>query len=257
MENTKINLEQALEQIGLSKRESLVYLCLLKNGPLSPTNLASKTGIKRPNVYDSLKSLENKGLIHYQLKNKRKLIVASSPQNLFEISQQKFELAKKVLPVLQSLDREKSFQSNITYYQGRKAMRELFSDYPKAKSKEVFALISPEDLNNMIGKDFTQSLVNERVKRGCRVRTLRPIEKEFKYDAYLTPEGRRLTEVAFIPSKYMFSLSLVMYDNKVIFFSSKHEGFGFMVESKELTETMRMFYDNLWENSGKVNMEQY
>lgn len=253
MENTKSNLEEVLEKIGLSKRESGIYLQLLKTGPLSPTEIATKTGIKRPNVYDSLESLEVKGLIHYEFKKKRRVIAPSSPQNLFDISKQQFDLAKEILPMLLSLDREQSFRSNIKFYQGRKAIQEMLHDYPKAKSKEVWFLLSPIDINNMVGKEFVEGLIKERIKRGTKLRSLQTAEKLAHWEGHTSEAGRRLTEIAYVPPNYTFALAMGIYDDKTLFFSSKREGFGFMVESREFAEVMRMFYDNLWRNSGKLS----
>jgi HTH-type transcriptional regulator, sugar sensing transcriptional regulator len=247
-----MELQDSLEQIGLTKRESLVYLELLK-GALSPTEIAEKTGLKRPNVYDVLKSLEAKGLIHYQFKNKRRLISANSPQRLLDLSKQKFDLTKDLLPSLLSLDREQSFRSNITFYQGKKSMQELLSDFTAAKNKEAWFLTSPQDLDSMVGKDFVESIIQKRLKRGIKIRSLRPAEKESEYKEQTTTSyGRELTEVGYVPPNFTFSLNMGIYDEKVIFYSSKKESFGFMVESKEFSQVMRMMYENLWQHSGKL-----
>ncbi len=248
-----MNIASELEQIGLTKRESLMYLQLLTLGPLYPTEIAKKTGIKRPNVYDVVDSLEKKGLIHYQFIKKRKLIAASSPQNLFDISKQRFDLAKSLLPKLMDLDRGPSFQSNITFYQGRKAMQELFDGMANAKKKEAWNLWSPEDTNRMLGEDFVKEVISKRLKRKIKIRSLRPAEKESEYEEQTrTQYGRELTEVAYVSPEETFSLSMLIYDDKTAFISSKREGFGFLVDSREFTEVMKMFYKNLWEHSGKL-----
>ncbi len=247
-----MNLEEILEKIGLSKRESLIYLHLLKSGPLSPTHIADKTGIKRPNVYDSLKSLESKGLIHYQLKNKRRLIVASSPNNLLEVNKQRFDLTKKVLPTLLALDKEQSFEPTISFYQGRKGLRDLIREYPKAKNKEAWFLISAQDTNKMLGKGFIEDLIQERIKRGTKLRSLQTIDKAEPWEGHTTEAGSKITEIAYVPPEYSFSLSVGVFDDVVVVLSSKREGFGFRVESKEFAAVIRMLYDIAWKNSGKL-----
>ncbi len=250
-----MDLEQVLESIGLTKRESLVYLQLLKTGPLSPTEIAVRTELKRPNIYDVIKSLEIKGLIYYQFVKKSRLIAASSPKNLLDISKQRLDLAKSVLPQLLNLDRELSFQSNITFYQGRKAMQGVYSGFASAKKKEAWHLASPHDLNKMLGEKFMKAIIKKRLKKGIKIRSLRPIEKDSEQiweEQRKTVYGRALTEIAYIPPEYTFSLSMVIYDDKTVFSSSKREGFGFLVESREFTEVMKMFYKNLWEHSGKL-----
>ncbi|MGI8420303.1 MAG: TrmB family transcriptional regulator [Candidatus Levyibacteriota bacterium] len=248
-----MDIAQEIEAIGLTKCESVMYLQLLKTGPLSPTDIAMKTELKRPNVYDVIKSLEKKGLIHYQFNNKRRLISASSPKNLLEIAKQRFDLTKSVMPQLLNLDREQSFQSHITFYQGKIAMQELYSGFAKAKKKEAWVLWSPQDMNKMLGESFVKRVISKRLKRKIKIRSLRPADKESEYEEQTrTTYGRELTEVAYISPSQTFSLSLIIYDDKTAFYSSKKEGFGFLVESREFTEVMRMFYDNLWKHSGKL-----
>lgn len=132
-------------------------------------------------------------------------------------------------------------------------MREMLAGYPKAKSKQVWCLISPLESNKMLGKEFIEGLIQERIKRGTRLRSLQIAEDTAAHwEGHTTEAGKQITEIAYVPPKYAFSLTMAVYDDKTIFISSKREGFGFRVESKEFTEVMRMFYDNLWRNSGKL-----
>lgn len=52
-----------LEDLGLSKSESRVYLCLLEQSPLAAPTIADLTGTSRSSVYLVLRSLVEKGLI--------------------------------------------------------------------------------------------------------------------------------------------------------------------------------------------------
>ncbi len=53
-----------LNGIGLTKTESLVYLTLLKESPLTGYKIAEKISKSRSNTYQSLKSLENKQIVN-------------------------------------------------------------------------------------------------------------------------------------------------------------------------------------------------
>lgn len=248
-----MTINEALEQIGLNRKETLVYLHLLKYGPSTPTWIAAKTGIKRPNVYEFIKSLEEKGLIYYQLTNKRKLIVAEAPEKLSEIIQQKLNLAKSLVPALKSLDQEGSFQGKVTFYQGKKAMVNLFNEASEMKKKELLGLWSAKDMDKILDKKVIERFIKVRLKKGIKLKTLHPVEKESFYsDEINTDKGKALTQIAYIPEKHTFSLSMQIYDDTVAFYSSKKESYGFKVESKEFTEVLRLLYDNLWEHSGKL-----
>ncbi len=247
---------EALQQLGLSQHEAEVYLCLLQNGPLSPTDIAHKTGIKRPNVYAIAQTLEQKGLLYYQLVNKRKLLTAADPENIQDLVKQKLDLATSLLPHLKSIDTTGGFKANITFYQGRKAMQEMMNHALTMKKKEFCGLWPATDMNKILGKKFVEDFIAIRIKKNINLRTLQDASKESFYDEEVkTEKGRNLTHFAYVPDKYTFSLGMGIYDDTVAFYSSKKESYGFLVKSKEFAEVIRMFYDNLWDHSGKLKKD--
>lgn len=58
-----MQIETLLEDLGLSKTEARVYLCLLGQSPLAATTIADLTGTSRSSVYLILKSLVDRGLV--------------------------------------------------------------------------------------------------------------------------------------------------------------------------------------------------
>lgn len=247
-------INEVLDQLGLSNGEIQVYTCLLQNGPLSPTDIARKTALKRPNIYDVVKDLEKNGLVYYQLINKKKLIAASDPPKIAEMVKQKLDLAQSIIPLLKAINKEGSFQSRITFYQGKKAVQNLFNEALNMQGKELLGLWAAKDMDKILEKKVVEAFIKQRLKKGIRLKTLHPIDKESFYDNEVkTDLGRRLTEMAYLPEQYTFSLSMQIYDNKVAFYSTRKEGYGFMVESREFSEVIRMLYDLAWNNSGKLN----
>lgn len=63
MENWLRLAETLNEQLDLTPYESRAYVSLLMHGPMSPSEIAQKTGIPRPRAYDVLRSLMEKGLL--------------------------------------------------------------------------------------------------------------------------------------------------------------------------------------------------
>ena len=55
-------LQEYLQDIGLSDKESAVYIALLQFDYASPLELSRKINIKRATAYVVLKSLEKKGI---------------------------------------------------------------------------------------------------------------------------------------------------------------------------------------------------
>lgn len=69
-----------LRKIGLNKYECLSYLVLLKEGAMSAYNISDKSQVPFGRIYDSLKILENRGLIEV-IPGKPKKYLARNPNN--------------------------------------------------------------------------------------------------------------------------------------------------------------------------------
>ena len=77
-----MSLEQDLLEIGLDEKEAKTYLSALELGPTNIQDLTSKSSLKRSTIYEMIKNLQAKGLISETKKGKRRLFVASEPENL-------------------------------------------------------------------------------------------------------------------------------------------------------------------------------
>jgi len=89
-----------------------------------------------------------------------------------------------------------------------------------------------------------------RMAKGVRIRCVRmhdPAENLFETSAHGT---KYLREIRFAPEGTDYQMGVGIYDTgKVSFFSSKKEGFGILIESKELEKVMRGLFELLWEKS--------
>lgn len=109
-------LEESLKKFGLTDKEILVYLTVLENGKITPANIASITGIKRPTVYSVGKELIKKGVITEDLQGASGYFVALPPESLTaaikqeeEALAEKKKLAKELMESLSNLPKSKSY----------------------------------------------------------------------------------------------------------------------------------------------------
>ena len=68
----------ALERVGLSKDDAIIYETLLEKGNLSMLKLSQLTGIHRPGLYVLVPKMISKGLVNEVKKGKRVEYSASS-----------------------------------------------------------------------------------------------------------------------------------------------------------------------------------
>jgi DNA-binding MarR family transcriptional regulator len=109
-------IQDKLKEIGLSEHEISVYLTVLENTEISPSEVAKTTGLSRPSVYAIGKQLAKKGLILEEDRSSGLRFLASPPEALVrEVESEKREaetrlaLAKALVPELDLLPRSQKY----------------------------------------------------------------------------------------------------------------------------------------------------
>lgn len=243
-----MRLEKELKQIGLEEKEAKVYLAALELGPASIQHLTKKSGIKRSTVYEMIKNLKGMGFMSETAKGKRKLIVAAEPESLKRGLKEKERLLAEIMPELKSLSNVGSVKPKIMFYEGRDGVKEIYYDTLKAKRKMAYWVSPIQSIVEYLGEDFLIKYVDERTKKGIWIKSLHITSKKFANYKYLNPATyeKTLRKVKFTPPDINISNTIAIYDNKVAIISSQKEGLGFIVESEEYANTMKIFYNTLW-----------
>ena len=117
--------ENELKDLGLTDNEIKIYLTLLKQGTLGPSELAEKTGLHRSYIYDTLERLLEKGIVNTMLISEKKNYRAVDPKILREIYELKLKQLDAILPKLSSLASEETAKTNIELHKGKKVWRTL------------------------------------------------------------------------------------------------------------------------------------
>jgi predicted DNA-binding transcriptional regulator len=106
-------IHQLLSELGFGEKEIAIYLCILKNGTITPSNVARLTRINRTTVYAVAKELVRRGIIAEDLASKTGHLLALPPSELFQLAireeQQlvrKRETIQKAVEELQELTKE-------------------------------------------------------------------------------------------------------------------------------------------------------
>lgn len=78
-----------LERLGLTEKESRIYLTSLRIGPASMQVLAKKAGVDRGTAYHVAQTLGEKGLFGMVKAGKRPLFRGASPRDLYAYVEKK------------------------------------------------------------------------------------------------------------------------------------------------------------------------
>ena len=114
-------IEKRLEDLGLSEKESRVYLALLPHKDIGSSKLIRATGLHGQFVYDALEKLESRGLARHVVQNGRKKFSANTPDRLMALIEEKRLTAQSVAKELHARFAGKHEQ-DFEVYQGESAI---------------------------------------------------------------------------------------------------------------------------------------
>lgn len=238
-----------LVKIGLSNNEAEVYLLLLRLEEDLASNIAEKSNISRPHIYDTLAKLVEKGLASYVIKNNRRCYRAVNPSKLMDFLKEKELNLGKVMPQLLELAKPKTKKPIVELYESKEGLKTILNDVIRTKPKEFLDLTS--GMTTVVLPYFMDNWEKRRVDAGIKGRFIfndtKIGRKRAKEIMYLP-----LMELRFFPKGFESPSHIYVYGDKLaITLWTKEFPFGILVENKEIANRFREFFNWFWKISKK------
>ncbi|MEI7511089.1 MAG: helix-turn-helix domain-containing protein [Candidatus Peregrinibacteria bacterium] len=244
-------LSNTLQKIGLSEKESKIYLATLELGTAVASVIAKKAKTNRLTAYAILQSLTQKGYVSHYKKKGIQHFSATHPQVLVNETEQSFQELKDSLPELNAIYSLHENRPKISFYEGREGLETLWNLSLNTQEQKVYQIAHLKTMISAVGEDFLNEYVKKRAEKGivnyCIYDHFGIIN--FKTNYIFQTSKELLREVRIAPLDFQSSGISILYDNKVSFLSSKAESFGFLIESTEYSLMMKSLFKNLWEIS--------
>src|SRR3990172_469589 len=174
-----MEIPHILQQVGLSDKQILIYMTLLSGGPSSVRKLAKDTNLNRGTVYDTLKALQQHGLVGMYQKHKKPFFLAEDPEKLLEVVEHRERSIaslrrgiSELLPELRSLYVHGGMKPVVKYYEGAKGVNIILQDVLRTmsdRSDKLYRVYSSATLREYIYKEFPHC-TRERLEPRLRVR---------------------------------------------------------------------------------------
>ncbi len=238
-----MELVDVLIDIGLSDKESRVYLATLEIGASPASEIAVRSKMNRVSCYDILEKLIKRGFISTYNQNKIKFFNAIDPDEIRNSYRQKYMNLKSALPDLRRLH-GKTSHPRVTYYEGLAAIKKIYSDTLTAKSEILN--YADSKLIRQHWPNYDDEYVNERVKRKIYLRGIAP--KDSHGELVALENKIRHREIRLVtPGEFSFANEINIYDDKVSIISFGSDLLGMIIESHEIADTQRAIFKMAWE----------
>lgn len=243
--------EEQLIKAGLTQKQAKLYLACLELGLSNAPKIAKKAGLKRTTAYGVLDELASQGLVSVVKKGRIKFFRAQEPSALIKLIKQKELALAEILPDLDNLFIKYQISPRLEFFEGSEGVKRIYEDSLKCKSKKIYQVVKVKDFINFPSREFSKRYIKERVKRNIWAYALHPQTGDIYNELYGRQDTKLKRHVRYLPP-IMFHPSMIMiYDYKVVMISTKREGFGFIIESKEFSNTMKALFEFMWRIGAK------
>lgn len=243
--------EKILAESGLSEKQAQVYCACLASGKTKAPAIAKQAGLKRSTVYGILDELTSLGLVSVSLRGRIKYFHAKSPRAILDILTQHQERMQQSLPGLMQLYMSHHLQPRVESFEGAEGIKRIFEDTLTCKSKKILQIIRVKDFLSFPGGNFAKEYIHKRIARGITAYALNPASGDTLTDFYGKESQALKRFTRYLPPDLFYASMIMVYDYKVAMVSTKTENFGFIIESKEFSNTLKAYFSFLWKLGSK------
>jgi len=243
-----MEINEILEEVGLNKKEAIVYLSLLNLGESTASRVSEISDINRITTYVILKSLKEKGFCSVYDKNKIQYFKPIKPEQILGLLEEKKEKILAILPLLKKKENLIEDKPELSIFEGKKgitAMLDLILKDAENK-KEVFAYGNITITEKLIEY---QSLFwrKTRLEKGIKISAV--LDSLENFEPKKEEKWRKLSHTRVLRDISKINSYVLITSNLVGYMSFKGELIGILIKNKDIAEKEKFNFDLLWEKA--------
>lgn len=233
-----------LENLGLTKTEIKVYVTLLELNTAPVSEIAERCGVYRKNVYDSLSKLVKKGLVSFANVERRKVFRAEDPKHLVDFIDFRKKEIQSLLPHLKAIYKAPPVMDDVMVYKGKEGIKMILENVMETK-KDYDLFGAGEKFKDFLPHYYSQY---QKRKRENNIKC-RAIHSENERHEEFVQEF--IGDVRFLPKEFINSSTTRIYGNKIAIIIWKENPFGIIINSSEVAESYKYYFELLWASANK------
>lgn len=241
------NLIDNLQSLGLSEKESRVYIDLLgKLIPVGSSKIVRTTGLHGQFVYDALYSLEKKGLVKHSVVKGRKKFEANSPSRISNLIEEKRLLAEKTVDILKTIIK-KTPEQEFEIYQGEDAyIQHQFDMLGKMKDNGEILIISTDwgELFTKKRMEFLEKYEKHRDQKNISIRFI--LNEGLRDISLKAGDSRKNTSYRFLPEHQSYS-GICVFEEFIDFYLMGEPITVFNFKNEKISQGYKNFFNILWD----------
>lgn len=243
MEN---EIKSALSELGLSEKESSVYLALIESGEAPVNKIVQLTDLNRVTVYPVIQSLINKGFVSRFSLDKKSHFKAIDPKQILTILKDKELKIRSAIPLLEEKANKIKEFTSVEIFKGEKAMSSFLERLYSNGEKEFWAYGNGDEIEKRminLSRNARNLRINNQIK-------LNVIVNKIPKDYMIVEDYKKLTTVKINESLNKFNIYILFGKNIVGIQELSKELTGIIIKNDEIAKYHKVIYD-LYEKGSK------
>lgn len=251
-----MSIASELEKIGLSGKESQVYLAALELAQETAPAIARRAGINRTTAYVVLESLIGKGLASSFSQGGKTYYVAEAPEmllGLFYLKKKKVEerqeAYEKAAPELRDIYGQAKAAPVVRFFEGKKGLAEMYDDYVASGTESTYIIFSLDDAERVFSFEERKNMAQRRIGKDIKARILYTYEAA-KGDPKFTTKAHG-SRLRISEKEYPIHCDIALYGSKVRIASMGEKLSGVIIEDREICKTFSTILQLAWEGANQ------
>ncbi len=251
-------MAKELENLGLNKLESQVYLELQKLGEAKVGMICKNLNIPNSHMYTTLNSLIEKGLVSFKYANNVKIFRATSPETLkllFNRKQDELKDQEKslsnLIESLKKLPKNKETESDYQYFEGENALKNaIFDIYNQSRENSEMLLLSAKSEAWDRFNAFLMDMHKLRTKRKINMKMI--LQENSQGLKAIISERKKLGHVEIRVSGFNNKAEFLCTEDAVFILDLSKENArpcGFIIKNKVFVSLFEEIFNFIWVKS--------
>jgi len=228
---------EKLQKLGLSKKESEIYLALAKKQATSANEIAKETSTNRTVCYNILQQLSEKGIISYSKKENKRLFSITNPESLLVNIKEKEELAREVIKDLEFIKKNKTSNREVEVFEGKNGLKQIFNEIRNCK--ELYVLNATGLIFENL--EFSAKHIISDINKSKKVRV---IGTQSMKDTQLAKLSK--SQIKYLPKEAENYATTFIFDGKVIIQTLKDKPFLVKITEDSIYDGYKKDFEVLW-----------
>lgn len=235
---------QMLRSLGLTDSESTIYLLSLEMGPSPVQDIARRANVSRMTTYTAIESLTGHGLMSSVQKGKKTLYAAEAPERIIGVIHSKIQEIQNTLREAEGSLVELKLKQHgekpiVKLFEGKEALNAIQDDITSSAPSSIDEFGNIDEINKLYPHEDRSEFYKKIEKLEYKDRAILVTNKQLK-DRSARPDS---IVVHLDPEKYKCYGDVFVYGNKVALSTFRGKQISVLIESQELADTFRAFFD--------------